>query len=168
MIELVREVELELIDRLVQLENEAFGEGGMNAWHLVPLIRHGRVYIFRKDKAVLGAVQYMLDWDKPHKAYMVGVSIAQASRGQGIGSELLQDSFNALFKENITEVELTVDQNNIVAVKLYESKFGFLVIDSRPNEYGEGEDRLVMKLLLTNVMNQATDDSQARGDRSNG
>jgi ribosomal-protein-alanine N-acetyltransferase len=167
MIELVQSVERELINRLVQLEKEAFGEGGMNAWHLVPLIRHGRVYIFRNDNAVLGAVQYMLDWDKPYKAYMVGVSTAQESRGQGIGSELLQSSFNALFKENITEVELTVDQNNLVAVKLYESKFGFLVTESRPNEYGEGEDRLVMKLLLANVMNPVTA-SRAREDRSNG
>ena len=161
MIELVQKVEPELIGRLVQLETEAFGEGGMNEWHLVPLIRHGRVYIFRQDQAVLGAVQYMLDWENPHKAYMVGVSIAQESRGQGIGGKLLQGSFNDLAKANITEVELTCDSNNIVAVKLYESKFGFLVTESRLNEYGEGEDRLVMKLLLANVVNSATD-SKAR------
>lgn len=165
MIELVRAVDLELIERLVQLETEAFGEGGMNAWHLVPLIRHGRVYIFRQDKAVLGAVQYMLDWDNPHKAYMVGVAISKESRGQGIGFKLLQGSFNALFKDKITEVELTVDHNNIVAVKLYESKFGFVITDSRPHEYGEGEDRLVMKLMLANVVNQATD-SRVREDQS--
>ncbi|MBU2699705.1 ribosomal-protein-alanine N-acetyltransferase [Sporomusaceae bacterium BoRhaA] len=153
MIELVRTTETELIERLVQLESEAFGEGGMNVWHLVPLIRHGRVYAFRKDEAVIGVVQYMLDWDNPQKAYMIGVSISQESRGQGVGAELLRDSFNALSKENIKEVELTVERNNIVAVKLYESKFGFLSTDFRPNEYGEGEDRLVMKLMLANVVN---------------
>jgi ribosomal-protein-alanine N-acetyltransferase len=157
MIELVQKVESELIGRLVQLETEAFGVGGMNAWHLVPLIRHGRVYIFCQDKAVLGAVQYMLDWDNPHKAYMVGVSIFQEFRGQGIGAELLQGSFDALSRENITEVELTVDRNNIVAVKLYQRKFGFLSTDFRPNEYGEGEDRLVMNLLLADVVNKAAD-----------
>ncbi|GMA98733.1 hypothetical protein [Pelosinus sp. IPA-1] len=61
MIELVREIEPKLIQRLVQLEKEAFGEGGMNAWHLVPLIRHGRVYILEKELEVIGLIQYMLD-----------------------------------------------------------------------------------------------------------
>jgi ribosomal-protein-alanine N-acetyltransferase len=148
MIELVRKIEPELIERLVQLEAEAFGQGGMNVWHLVPLIRHGRVYIVRKNQEVIGSVQYMLDWDSPQKAYMVGISISKESRGQGTGTKLLQASFAALVKDNIKEVELTVDPNNVVAVKVYECKLGFVAGDFRDNEYGDGEGRLVMKLSL--------------------
>lgn len=151
MIEQIRDFDSDLIGRLVQLETEAFGKAGMNVWHIVPLIRHGRVYVFRIDAEVIGVVHYMLDWENSHKAYMVGVSISKESRGQGVGTKLLQDSFNALSKENITEVELTVDRNNIVAVRLYEIKFGFLVTDFRRDEYGEGEDRLIMNLFLDNV-----------------
>ncbi|HEY3424885.1 MAG TPA: GNAT family N-acetyltransferase [Negativicutes bacterium] len=148
MVELVQKIEPELIERLVQLEAEAFGQGGMNAWQLVPLIRHGRVYVVRKNQEIIGAVQYMLDWDSPQKAYMVGISIAKESRGQGAGTKLLQASFAALVKDNIKEVELTVDPNNVVAVKVYECKLGFVAGNFRHNEYGAGEDRLVMKLSL--------------------
>ncbi len=153
MIELVRTMEPELIARLVQIETEAFGPGGLNVWHLQPLIRHGRVYVYRLDNEIVGLVHYMLDWDRPQKAYMVGVSISKESRGQGIGATLLKESFDALAKENIVEVELTVDPANIAAVKLYEGKLGFLVTDFKHDEYGEGEGRQVMKLTLANFAN---------------
>jgi len=149
MIELVRTMEPELIARLVELETEAFGPGGLTVWNLEPLIRHGRVYVYRLDNKIVGVVHYMLDWDRPKKAYMVGVSISKELRGQGIGAQLLEESFEALCKENIDEVELTVDPDNIAGVKLYETKLGFLVTDFKHDEYGEGEGRLVMKLKLT-------------------
>jgi len=148
MIELVRTMEPELITRLVEIETEAFGSGGLTVWNLEPLIRHGRVYIYRVDNEIVGLVHYMLDWDCPQKAYMVGVSISKASRGQGIGAKLLIESFEALSKDTIKEVELTVDPANVAAVKLYEGKLGFLITDFKHDEYGEGEGRLVMKLQL--------------------
>jgi len=153
MIELVREIESKLIQRLVQLEKEAFGEGGMNAWHLVPLIRHGRVYVLKKEFEIVGLIQYMLDWDSPQKAYMVGVSISKDFQGLGLGTELLKKSLKALYRENIEKVELTVDRNNVAAVKIYESKLGFKVMGCRKDEYGEGEDRLVMILSLADFKN---------------
>ena len=148
MIERVEKIEPEVIQRLIQLEKEAFGEGGMNAWHLVPLIRHGRVYVLKKDAEIIGFIQYMLDWDSPQKAYMVGVEISQEFRGLGLGTKLIKKTLQTLSKEKIQGVELTVDPNNSGAVKVYENKLGFKVTDSRKNEYGEGEDRLVMTLSL--------------------
>ena len=148
MIELVRKIDPKITQRLVELDKEAFGEGGMNEWHLVPIIRHGRVYVLKKDKEIIGSIQYLLDWDNPQKAYMVGVSIAKESRGLGLGTELLTETLKTVFTGTIKEVELTVDPANVRAVKIYESKLGFKVTHSRTNEYGEGEDRLVMTLSL--------------------
>jgi ribosomal-protein-alanine N-acetyltransferase len=152
MIELVQNVEVELVKRLVKLETEAFGCGGMNEWHLVPLIRHGRVYISRREQEVIGLIQYMLDWNYPYKAYMVGVSIDKKWRGRGVGTELLKESFIRLHQDNIEEIELTVDPQNTPAVTMYEKKLGFVTTELRDNEYGEGESRLVMKLTLSNVI----------------
>ena len=154
MIELVQAVESTLIKRLVELELDAFGHGGMNEWHLVPFIRHGRVYIIRKEQSIVGLIQYMLDWNSPEKAYMVGVSVDKEWRGRGVGTELLQESFSRLLHENIKEVELTVDSKNMAAVTVYEKKLGFTIIERRENEYGEGENRLVMRKLLTDFDNR--------------
>ncbi|MDF2636183.1 MAG: GCN5-related N-acetyltransferase [Pelosinus sp.] len=148
MIELVQTVESALVKRLVELEKDAFGIGGMNEWHLVPFIRHGRVYIIRRNHKVVGLIQYMLDWNLPEKAYMVGVSVDREWRGRGVGTELLKESFNRLYQDHIKEIELTVDANNVAAVTVYEKKLGFVIAELRENEYGEGENRLVMKRLL--------------------
>lgn len=157
MIELVNRIEPDLILRLVQLEKEAFGEGGMNEWHIVPLIRHGRVYVMKNDMAIIGLIEYMMDWDNHRKVYMVGVSISKESRGLGLGTELLTKSLQLLARENIEEVELTVDPNNARAVEIYESKLGFKVTDYRKNEYGAGEDRLVMTLALADFTTMVDD-----------
>lgn len=146
MVELITGTEPKLIARLVKLEQEAFGYGGMNEWHLVPIIRHGKVFVIKENDSVVGAVQYMLDWDKPELAYMVGVSVAAQVRGKGVGTKLLVESIQQLFADKITEVELTVEADNTAAVKVYKEKLGFEVTEFRENEYGPGQDRLVMVL----------------------
>lgn len=147
-VEVLRAVELPTIQRLVQLESEAFGCGGMNEWHLVPFIRHGRVFIARIDREIVGAVQYMLDWNTPAKAYMMGVSITSKMRGRGLGTELITCSLQQLASENIKEVELTVDPANTAALRVYEKKLGFAAQETRADEYGKGEHRTVMILTL--------------------
>jgi len=152
MIKLVHANDAQIVRCIVQLEKESFGDGGMNEWHLVPLIRHGRVYVACIEGEVVGSVQYLLDWENPLKAYMFGVAITKTWQGKGLGTEFLKQSFHALAESNIQEVELTVDPNNTAAVKVYETKLGFMVTDFRKNEYGAGENRLVMQLLLVNTI----------------
>lgn len=149
-IELIKNADLEVQKRLVYLENQAFGSGGLNEWHLIPLIRHGRVFAARKGQTIIGVIEYMLDWDNPRKAYMIGVSIAKEARGQGLGTELIKRTLQILSRENLTEVELTVHPENLAAIRVYENKLGFKTEELRTDEYGHGEDRLVMTLSLEN------------------
>ncbi|QJW45114.1 GNAT family N-acetyltransferase [bacterium BFN5] len=149
-IELIKNADLEVQNRLVYLENQAFGSGGLNEWHLIPLIRHGRVFAARKDQTIIGVIEYMLDWDNPRKAYMIGVSIAKEARGQGLGTELIKRTLQFLSRENLTDVELTVHPENLAAIRVYENKLGFKTEELRTDEYGQGEDRLVMTLSLEN------------------
>jgi Acetyltransferases len=151
-LELVRDFDLSLLERLVQLETEAFGIGGLNEWHLVPFIRHGRVFITRLNQEVVGSIQYMLDWENRRKAYLMGVSIDKRLRGQGSGTKFIKKSLQVLAGENIEEVELTVDPRNAAAIRVYEDKLGFTVVNTRNNEYGQGENRLVMTISLTDFI----------------
>lgn len=146
MVELITINDSKLLQRLVELEREAFGSGGMNEWHLVPLIRHGKIYVYRDNGIVVGEVQYILDWDNPRLAYMVGVAVASEARGKGVGTKLLTESIQCLFADKIEIVELTVAACNVAAVKVYKEKMGFEITELRENEYGPGEDRLVMVL----------------------
>ncbi|MGE4588630.1 MAG: GNAT family N-acetyltransferase [Acidaminococcaceae bacterium] len=148
MIELVQENDLRLIKKIIEVDQHAFGEGGMNEWHLLPLIRHGRVFVIKEKDHVLGSIQYMLDWNTRNKAYIYGIAIAEESRGKGLGTRLLADSIQKLANDNIEEVELTVDPANIVAINVYHKKLGFAITEFRESEYGDNEDRLVMTLNL--------------------
>ena len=150
-VELLENVDLTLLQRLVRLEKEAFDVGGLNEWNILPFIRHGRVYVAKEQQDIIGLIEYMRDWDNPQKSYLVGVSIAKEMRGQGLGTILLHTSLQLLKKENIEEVELTVDPENLAAIKVYEEKLGFVKKDFRLDEYGAGENRLVMILSLNNL-----------------
>lgn len=148
MIELIKEINPTVVRRLIELEAEAFGSGGMNEWHIVPLIRHGRVFALRRGGEIIGAVQYMIDWQNRNKAYVVGVSIDGKWRGQSLGTELMAASLKELSKDSIAIVELTVAPGNAAAIKVYQDKLGFRTAGFLPAEYGEGEDRLLLVKTL--------------------
>ncbi|NPV90549.1 MAG: GNAT family N-acetyltransferase [Firmicutes bacterium] len=145
MIELLKENRPELIKQIVQLENEAFGADGLTEWVLVPLVRHGRVYCLTIGNRLVGAAQYLRDWDNPELAYLVGIAVAKSHQGQGWGTELMKESMRSMSRDGIRELELTVAPDNRGAVEVYKRKLGFVEAGYRRNEYGEGRDRLVMR-----------------------
>jgi ribosomal-protein-alanine N-acetyltransferase len=139
----------DIIGQIIKLEAEAFGDGGLDEWNLVPLIRHGRVFCIVEDDTVLGCIQYMLDWNDHTKAYAVGISIARSQRGKGYGTLLFGGSMDILAQEGIKTVELTVDPENTAAVSVYGRKLGFVITEQRSGEYGKGIDRIAMEKKLT-------------------
>lgn len=151
-VSLLKDVDLKTLQPLIELEAEAFGTGGLNEWHLVPFIRHGRVYVASQEEKLVGLIEYMRDWENPCRAYLMGVSIVKEMRGKGYGTTLMRTSLQALQKENVLEVELTVDPKNLAAIKVYEGKLGFVAKGVRIDEYGSGENRLVMIASLANLV----------------
>lgn len=145
MIKTVSPEDKNIINQIVQLETDAFGEGGLNQWDLVPLIRHGRVFYMEENGLAAGCVQYMLDWNDHTKAYAIGISIARNQRGKGYGTALFRESMDTLAAEGIQTVELTVDPENTAAIAVYGRKLGFVITGRRDDEYGTGIHRIVME-----------------------
>ncbi|TDX51059.1 GNAT family N-acetyltransferase [Orenia marismortui] len=135
-----------VINKLIAIESEAFGEGGLNYWGIVPMIYHGAVYVIFMDKEPVGLVEYMRDIRQSTTAYLYGLAIEKEYRKQGLATKLLEYSLAKISKQGIQKVELTVDPNNESAIYLYQNKFGFKEVEYRKNEYGIGEDRLIMEL----------------------
>lgn len=150
MIQLINKYDAVAITAILTLEKEAFGIGAMNEWHLVPLIRHGKVFVWRENESIVGSVQYFLDWQHPKRAYMYGIAIAKLFQGNGLGTLLLKETFEKLKEHGLDSVELTVSPDNEAAINVYQNKMGFHAVGLRKAEYGQGEDRVVMiKTLLT-------------------
>lgn len=138
-----------IIKDLLKIEYEAFGNGGLNEWSMVPIVRHGRVFYIEENNLVLGCAQFMLDWNDRLRAYLIGVSISEAFHGKGYGTVLLQASMNTLSEEGIESIELTVDPGNKPAIEVYQRKLGFVILETRNDEYGQGIHRLVMEKKLS-------------------
>ncbi|WP_027338661.1 GNAT family N-acetyltransferase [Halonatronum saccharophilum] len=141
----VLENDLELVEKLVQIEKEAFGDGGLNNWGLVPMIYHGRVYTILSRGYPIGIAEYMRDMEEPDKAYLYGLAIRSGFRGQGLSTCLLDYTLDDLKKLGIKKIELTVSPDNKGAIHLYEKKFSFKEVEYRKDEYGKREDRLIME-----------------------
>ncbi len=140
----ITDTNLDLINQLTQIETEAFGEGGLNNWGLVPMIHYGAVFaIFIGEKPV-GLIEYMRSFKQPNSIYLYGLAIAKKYRGQGLGKELLATSLEKV-KDTAKEIILTVAPENELAIKLYQN-FGFEKTDFSQAEYGSGQDRIIMKL----------------------
>ncbi|SJZ96183.1 GNAT family N-acetyltransferase [Selenihalanaerobacter shriftii] len=147
-IEVLDEYNNNLLDELVNLETQAFGTGGLNKWHLVPFINHGKVIVIYNSTEPVGLAEIMRDFDNPELAYIFGLSIKEEYHNQGLGSEVLNYTLEWLANRDIKEVELTVAPDNEPAYHIYKDKFDFYKEEHRPEEYGKDEPRLVMKLSL--------------------
>lgn len=144
---LLREFDNDLIDRLTAIEAEAFGDGGLNRWTFPVFIRHGAVYVFQKGEEILGVADVIRDWLDPELVFIVGFLVKREFRGQGIGSLFLSELIGALRSDGARLVQLTVDDKNGRALRLYR-KAGFREVAELPGEYGPGVDRLLLELEL--------------------
>ncbi len=136
------------VSSLVKLEKNAFGPNGLSEWEIVPFIRHGLVAALKLDGKVIGSAHFLRDWTHPNHAYLFSIAIDPSYRGKGFGTRFLSDCCIILKQQGINSVELTVDATNHPAVKVYKDKLGFKTTETRIDEYGEGEDRLVMVKAL--------------------
>lgn len=150
-VEQVDEMDPSLLQALMEIEQEAFGRGGMNEWFLPPFARRGQVYALWVEghRKPVGVVECMVTWGQPHCAYLFGMAIREGWRGKGLGTRFLRDICRRLRVMGFLTLELTVAPTNAAALRVYQGKLGFEPIALYPEEYGQGEDRLLMRLDLT-------------------
>ncbi len=140
----------QLVDEIALLEEANFGRGGLNEWHLPFIIRHGRLYALESSGKILGAASLIRDWDHDAKAYLVDFAIVKGRQKEGLGRLLLKGILEEMEQEGTEVLELTVAEENSSATNLYE-RFGFCRVDFLKDEYGQGQDRWLLR-LITQVM----------------
>jgi [ribosomal protein S18]-alanine N-acetyltransferase len=144
------EKEKENIKKILDIDHSTFDENLLNEWQLVTYIRFGRVFCLYEIDSLKGFAIFMRDWDDPKSAYLVKIAIDNENQGKGYGCYLLLKSLLSLKEDKFTEIHLTCDPKNEKARHIYCDKFGFELVEFRKNEYGEGHDRLVLRLDLDN------------------
>jgi ribosomal protein S18 acetylase RimI-like enzyme len=104
-----------------------------------------------EDGVPLGTIGAFIQEESDKRiAHIVGVFVIKKARGKGIGSKLLGAVLNKIRQDSsIQTVQLTVNKEQIPAVRLYE-KFGFQITGEESQKMGDGNDHPVylMELVL--------------------
>lgn len=146
-VERVTEFDSELINKLTEIEEEVFGDGGLNRWTFPVFIRHGAVYVLRCDGEVCGIADLIRDWADLKLVFIVNFVIAKGSRGKALAAIFLRKLIEKLRADDVNKLQLTVAPDNIAAIHLYD-KIGFKQVAELSNEYGTAVDRLLYELEL--------------------
>jgi ribosomal-protein-alanine N-acetyltransferase len=80
-------------------------------------------------------------------ARILMIAVLEKLRGQNIGSALLNHFLKEIIIQKIKHVELEVKISNNMAIEFYR-KHGFIIIDTIPKFYQNGEDAYTMRLTL--------------------
>ncbi len=135
----------DLLFEIVKYEDEIFREASVGNWNIKPFSKYGKVFALLSEKdEIVSVIEVLSSFDR-EKAYLYGVSTSKQFQGKGYGKKLLDYVLKYLIKIGIKIVELTVDEDNIIAQNLY-SQFGFKIVENLSNEYGDNVPRYLMQL----------------------
>ena len=137
------------IEGILDIEQEAFGDGALSEYVIVPLLHHGKVYVaVDEEDAIVASAYFMRDMEDISLAFLLSVAVLPDLRGHDVGTALLNYAFSNLERYGILRVQLTVDPANFNALAAYREKLGFVVVESAQDEDSAGEERLIMEKEL--------------------
>lgn len=135
---------------MIELERDAFsGIGAVDEQTLVPIARYGKMIWYRAEGDVrpVAVAEIMRSYENPETVYVFGYYVRSDWQGKGIGRRFLQEVIALLREDGFSNVTLTVNVENKAAIALYE-RCGFVLKETRSNEFGVGENRYCMMLKL--------------------
>jgi ribosomal protein S18 acetylase RimI-like enzyme len=136
----------DMIAGVLDIEREAFGDGALSEYVIVPLLCHGKVYAaVDEENNMVACAYFMRDMADIGLGYLMSVAVLPQLRGHDVGTALLSYAFSHLKRFGIARVQLSVDPANFGALSAYREKLGFTVMDSQQDEQSTGEDRLIME-----------------------
>lgn len=134
-----------LIEEILLLENEAFGEAGLNRFSLPLFLLFGYVFVLYVRGKFAG-VSELIRSCREGEVFLWGISIKKEYRNKGYGKKFLDEVLKKIPKET-KSVYLTVAKDNFVAKKIY-GDLGFSLECEKKDLFGKKQDRLIFKKEL--------------------
>lgn len=100
------------------------------------------------DKNLAGYILAAPDSTSPNHWWILSMAVDPDMRGKGVGKSMLTEMLAALERLGANTVYLSVSEENTPARKLYDS-FDFKLTRRNDDYFGKNEDRLILKLGLT-------------------
>ena len=142
----VREMRIDDIDRVCEIENESFSMPWPATGFFTYLIREDALFIVAcDDDEVVGYCGLIC---VPDEGDITNVAVAKNRRGEGIGKLIVDEIIKRGRERGVYKIFLEVRVSNDSAVALYK-KAGFAEVGIRKNYYEKPrEDAILMTLVL--------------------
>lgn len=138
----VRDLKLEEMRALLDIEYKCFKDPYPPSLlnHLYSLHPDGFIAAV-VSKRIVGYAIAAVRWGST--GHLLAIGVDPAARRKGVGTALVVDAIDRLFKRGASHVRLEVRASNRAAQKFY-SKLGFIEREIVPNYYADGEAGMVM------------------------
>ncbi len=137
----------DLLQEISKIDNEAFGVDGITVFNLFQFAKAGGVFAFISNNEIVAEVILLRSF-KDDKAVFLGFAVKKSFRCKGYGKKLLKHCLDFLQKEKIRCVELTVNPDDRVAMKMYSDRFGFRKICDLSDHPEKKQKRILLQKNL--------------------
>lgn len=140
---IVRKMEVEDLDRIMEIEKNAFTTPWTRESFILEITKNqlARYIVAEIDDVVVGYGGIWLILDEGH---ITNIAVDMNYRKMGIGNSLVEGLICLCMEVNISSMTLEVRESNIAAQNLYK-KYGFIEAGIRPKYYADdNEDAIIM------------------------
>ena len=129
---------------VARLEKESFSGASFPAFFIRQAYdAFGELFLVAEEGAAVVAYGLGVAQSGRDDGWILGMAVARARRGQGIGAAILDELVAAFRRVEVARVLLTVSPGNVAARSLYEAH-GFLQVDEEAEYFGPDEPRVLM------------------------
>ena len=147
---MIREMTLDDLDQVMEIEKEAFDEHWKRQDFEYEILEKefSKMMVYEKDGLILRIIGYYILFDD---AQITTLAVLDQAKRQGIALKLMTYAIEQCDCEKCSVLSLEVRKSNEAAIHLYE-KCGFHEMNIRKGYYEDGEDALfMMKALGGNI-----------------
>ncbi|MFE9424560.1 GNAT family N-acetyltransferase [Kitasatospora sp. NPDC006697] len=136
------------LGRLERIDQQIFPEEPYPFFVLRQLFEvHGGRFLVLEHQEELAGYALLATTPDHAQSWVLGLGVLAQLRNLGYGRQLMEESIALLTADRVGELRLSVDRENTVALHIYRS-LGFTLAGERPDYFGPGDDRLILRLPL--------------------
>ena len=140
-VEIIEKPDIDVIEDIIKIEKESFGNGAIHEWVLAPFILSSKVIVLKDSGCIIGVSIFIREFKEDCVFYFT-LAILKKYRNKGLGRFFFEKSVRIIFENHpdVKNIRYTVDPLNKFNNDFFES-YGAVRVDFFKSIYGCGIDR---------------------------
>jgi len=137
-------------ERLLDLEDSIFGKHCNHIYFLKPLLEYGQSYILEGKHGEWMGYALIFHESCANSVHLLSFAVLPPFQGKGLGGQFYKALLDALRRDGVASLSLSVAPQNQRALALYRNPGLYSSLDEelRMDYYGPGENRILFRFTL--------------------